>query len=103
MSENTRDLSKFGYRELEMAGQLLTHLKDIDAGDGLTVEFNPNSGKVFLVDDDFRVWMMLGDRIEEFFSCPECGNEGFKQDFTKGGTYAGCVCDGCKEIAKREA
>jgi hypothetical protein len=101
MTENTRDLSKFGYRELEMAGRLLSNLKDIDAGDGLTVEFNPNSGNVFLVDEDFRVWMMNGDKIEEFFSCSECGNEGFKEDFAKGGTYAGCNCDGCKEIAKR--
>ena len=26
--------------------------------------------------------MMNGDQLEMFYSCPECGNEGFAEDIT---------------------
>ena len=77
---NTQDWSEFGYREIEMAKELLSHIKEIDSSGQVKVEFNPSSGNVFLVDDDYRVWMMNDNQIEEFFSCPYCGHEGFKED-----------------------
>ena len=84
--DNTRDLSKFGYRELDLAGDLLKALnnpavnKTKFLGDGVAVEFNPHSGNLFLVDEDFNVAMMNGDNLEDFFSCPYCGHEGFLED-----------------------
>ena len=85
MAENTQDLSKFGYREKDMAADLLkAHRTDKDdtvfLGDGVTIKFNPNSGCVFLLDDDCNTAMMNGDNLEDWLSCPECGNEGFKED-----------------------
>ena len=95
MTENTRDLSRFGIIELEEAARLLAHVKEIDSGDGLTLEFNPVSGNVFLVDNDFRVWLFDHDgEINEFFCCFECGHEGFKPEFK------GRRCKQCKQIYK---
>ena len=85
MSDNTQDFSKFGYRELAIAGELLSAYKqDKDKtkflGDGIKIEFNPNSGNVFIVDEDYNVAMMCDDLLEDFFSCPQCGHEGFLED-----------------------
>lgn len=80
---NTQDLSNFGYRELDMAGELLREYANnpnVLPGDGVKVEFNPMSGNVFLVDEDYNVAMMNGDTLEQFFSCPYCGHEGFLED-----------------------
>ena len=92
---NTQDLSSFGYRELDMAGDLLKTYKQTSTstnvkwkgidktrffGEGVSVEFNPNSGNVFLVDEDYNVALMNGDNLEDFFSCPICGHEGFLED-----------------------
>ena len=80
---NTRDLGKFGYREKDMAGDILKALsnnkdKTRFMGENVNLEFNPNSGNVFLVDDDFNVAMMTDEGIlEDWFSCPVCGHEGF--------------------------
>lgn len=79
--ENTQDWNDFGNREIEMAKELLSYIKEIDAGSNPKVEFNQSSGNVFIVDEDCRVFMMNGDKIEEFFSCSYCGHEGFKEDF----------------------
>ena len=53
---NTRDLSKFGFIELKEAGRLLTAYSDNSdiLGDGVAIEFNPLSGNVFLVDNDYK-------------------------------------------------
>lgn len=80
----TSDLSKFGFRELKMAAELLTaycaNSKDVELGDGVHVCMNSNSGFVFLSDEDFNVAMMNGDKLEMFHSCPECGREGFAEE-----------------------
>lgn len=76
----TTDLSRFGMRELNMAAQLLAAYCEsppIFLGDGVTVMLNMHSGHVFLTDENFAVAMMNGDALEQFHSCPECGNEGF--------------------------
>lgn len=78
--ENTQDWSKFGEVEIEKAKELLSHIKEIDSHGKVAVEFNPNSGFVFLVDEDYRVWMMNDGQIQQFFSCPICGHEGFKDE-----------------------
>ena len=77
---NTQDLSEFGYEELDMTGTLLNAYADnpnVLDGSEINVEFNPNSGNVFLVDENYNVAMMNGDNLELFYSCPICGYEGF--------------------------
>lgn len=88
MSENTRDLSKFGYRELDMAGDLLKAIKnglpeDFD-DQGIAVEFNPNSGNVFLVNEDFQVAMVDDEgNLYSFYSTPYAGLEGSFEDLAE--------------------
>jgi len=81
---NTRDISKFGYREKEMASKLLA-LEDTQdfLGDGVTIEFNPNSGFVFLVDENYMVGVLNDDEtaVVEFISCGTCDYEGTKSDY----------------------
>ena len=97
MTENTQDWRLFGDIEIEEAKELLSHVKDIDSYGKVAVEFNPNSGNVFLVDDDYNVWMMNDGKIEQFFSCGNCDYEGFKSDYKfdkKNGNTQEC----CKEV-----
>ena len=75
----TSDLAKFGRREKRMAVDLLDAYCEQGAeflGDGVTVQMNRNSGYVFLTDEDFNVGVMEGDKLVQFFTCPECGAEG---------------------------
>jgi hypothetical protein len=82
MTENTNDLGQFGYREIEIAAKLLTAYCENKSilDDGVKVEFNPNSGNVFLVDGNYNVAMMNGDKLEKWYNCPYCGQEGFLED-----------------------
>lgn len=79
------DFSEFGYREIRIASKLLNAYLDSNDLDmplsGLKVGFNENSGYVFLMDEDYNTYMMNGDKLEQFYSCPNCGNEGFKEEF----------------------
>jgi len=91
----TADFSKFGYRELKLASELLQAYLEQGADfltEGITLNFNINSGFVFLSDEDYNVAMLNGEELEQFFSCPECGREGFKEEFAE------CECKRCKEI-----
>ena len=80
----TSDLSEFGYRELKEAARLLTAYTESGKPDFLEgkvqIYMNKNSGCVFLCDEDYNTGMMNGDRLEQWFNCPYCGHEGFKQD-----------------------
>lgn len=76
----TSDWSRFGYREIEEAKELLSHIKEIDSYGKVEVMFNTHSGCVFLEDEDYTVWMMNGDEIEEWYHCSYCGHEGFLED-----------------------
>jgi hypothetical protein len=79
----TSDLSRFGFRELKMAADLLAAYCETPPdflGDGLTLMLNTHSGYVFLTDEDFNVGMMNGDRLEHFQTCFECGEEGFTEE-----------------------
>ena len=81
---NTRDLMNFGYRELEEAGNLLKALKSGNdtkyLGDNVTIEFNPNSGNVFLVDDEYNVAMMADGMLCDWHYLSYEGHEGFIED-----------------------
>lgn len=78
----TTDLSKFGYRELDMAGELLTAIQDglpndFD-NDEITVMFNMNSGFVFLTNSEYQI-AMLDDstqKLYSFYTTPYEGREG---------------------------
>ena len=90
MTENTRDLSKFGLREIGVAAELLTKYADgrsswasaeDELADGIAVEFNPNSGEVFLVDEDYGVAMVNDNgNLENWVNCFNCGREGFRSE-----------------------
>jgi len=102
MPQNTQDLSEFGFIERQEAGRLLGalgthHDKTDNMGDGVKVEFNPMSGNVFLVDEDYNVAMMNGHDLETFYSCPQCGNEGFDGDGYDFKTYEGYCSHACAD------
>lgn len=84
-SATTTNLADFGARERKMAADLLT--ASIEQGfpddfedDGITLMMNSNSGNVFFTNANFDVAMMNGGRLELFYSCPQCGAEGFRED-----------------------
>lgn len=97
MIANTRDFSKFGARERSAAGQLLTALHTGNdktsrlENTGIAIEFNLNSGMVFLVDEEHNVAVMEGDKLVDFLSCPECGTEGTVNDFYDTSPESCCV------------
>jgi len=86
----TTNLADFGYREKKMAAELLTAmchgLPDDFDDDQVTVMMNTHSGNVFLTNANCDVAMMNGDKLESFYSCPECGHEGFKEDMEHDGS-----------------
>ena len=85
----TTDFSKFGYREREMAEELLKASRtqgfpdDFD-DDDITIMMNMNSGNVFFTNAEYQVAMMNGDDLESFYSCPICGHEGFLDEMEHG-------------------
>lgn len=94
----TSDLSQFGSSERREVVQLLTAWDK----QGLPVDFdesgvlpmmNRNSGCVFLTNSDYQVAMMNGNHLETWYSCPNCGHEGFNEDckLNEGG------CNECNE------
>lgn len=83
MEITTVDLSKFRYRELDIASDLLKEYskRNYDfLSDGLTLNFNANSGNVFLSDEEYNVGMLNNGKLEQWFNCGYCGHEGFKED-----------------------
>lgn len=80
----TTDLAEFGFRELHMAGNILkayaSNGLDGFTHDEVRVMINKNSGNVFLVNSDYQVAMMNGNDLELFYSCPQCGHEGFMDE-----------------------
>ena len=82
----TTDFSKFGFLEREEAEKLLKASREQGFPDdfydsGTTIMFNMNSGNVFFTNDDCQVCMLNGDDLESFYFCPECGNEGFNEEY----------------------
>ena len=84
----TTDFSKFGYREREMAEELLKAwreqgLPDDFDNDSVIIMMNFYSGNVFLTNADYQVAMMNGDALESFYTDFETGEEGFKDELTE--------------------
>ena len=93
---NTIDLSNFGYRELDMAAKLLTALSNGGSdflGNEIAIEFNPNSGEVFLIDEDCNIAMEVDGELVQWCSCSNCGEEGLKEDDNF--NHDTCLCDDC--------
>ena len=82
----TTDLSRFGYREKQMAADLLNAMcneglpEDFE-DDEVNVMMNMNSGNVFLTNSEYQVAMMNGSTLESFYTLPYSGEEGFKEEF----------------------
>lgn len=82
----TTNLSEFGYRELDMAADLLKayangkHNCPYFSDNGVQVMMNTSSGNVFLTDEDCNVLMMNGSELEGFYVSPYSGHEGFFDD-----------------------
>lgn len=100
----TVDYSKFGYRELEIAGKLLALYAESGVdflGDGLTVNFNTHSGYVFLSDEEFNVGILndAETKIVQFFTCYQCGYEETQEQAKEEGrdfvTYGGFCSKDC--------
>ena len=97
METYTEDLSKMGYRELDMVGDLLKAYKtdrdhtEFFDDDGVRPGFNTHSGYVFLTNNNYDVAMMNGWYLEDWFSCPYCGHEGFKEDMEHEPESEGCT------------
>tara|TARA_Y100001938_G_scaffold145926_1_gene223686 strand:+ start:700 stop:1038 length:339 start_codon:yes stop_codon:yes gene_type:complete len=81
----TEDLTKFGYRELDIAGDLLKAIKKGLPSDfyeeGIKLGFNTYSGNVFLTNEDYQVAMVDDDgKLYSFYSSPYDGLEGSYED-----------------------
>jgi len=102
----TADFSKFGYREIKMAQELMEayttkkNIPDEFYNEGIQICFNLLSGYVFLSNEEYQVLMMNGDTLEMWHNCSNCGNEGFQEDI------AFCdecyQCQECCECTKKE-
>jgi len=84
---HTTNIAEFGHVEREEAGQLLTTLGTLNdktknfSLDGVHVMFNKMSGYVFLTNDEYQVAMLDGKELLDYYSCPDCGHEGFAHEF----------------------
>ena len=77
----TENLADFGYRERQLAGELLqARLPDNFYNSGVRIGFNKNSGYVFLTNDDYQVAMFNGDELALFHTTSYSGLEGFIED-----------------------
>lgn len=88
MAQGYAKFEGFGLRELNLAGELLIAYSDKNMTDiardyfagysnNIEVGFNPNSGYVFLVDEDYNTLMFNGSELDMFISTPYEGVEGF--------------------------
>lgn len=85
MNDNTQDLSKLGYREIDQLADLLKIYAANGSeflGSGVVWEYNPNSDNLFLLDEDYNVGMINTEtgKLEQWFTCSDCGAEGFKSE-----------------------
>lgn len=92
------NLADFGFREIAIASVLLRkyvenrqQIYDFNSG-GVRLAFNENSGYVFLTNEDYQVLMLNEkDELDIWQTCPECGNEGFKEDLVQSEQDECCI------------
>lgn len=96
----------FGAIEIDEATDLLQayktenstpYFQDAWYDEEIKPAFNVNSGFVFLTNSEFQAGMMNDGKIDIYENCPECGQEGFPEEFKD---MMG-DCEGCQEINKR--
>ena len=89
MRENTRDFAAFGWRERDIARKLLEAWNDCGLpegfeDEGVTIEFNPNSGYVFLTIEEGQAAMLNGDgELEIWHITPYACHEGLLSDLVE--------------------
>lgn len=86
MDTTTTDFARFGSRERRMARELLQAWEEQGLPEDfyfeeVTIMMNMYSGNVFLTNSEFQVAMLNGDKLESFYNCPNCGNEGFNDEY----------------------
>ena len=87
------DLSDFGIRELIEVEKLIKALRenglpyDFD-NENLTIFFNRNSGFVFFTNSQNQNALCSEGKLEEYFTCVECSNEGLLDE----------ICDNIKTL-----
>ena len=95
------DFEGWGHMEIKEAMELLELYYKDNRYDfyPIKIGFNPNSAYVWLEDEDYNVYMELDGKLEQYFNCSECGNEGFKVDISNN---IKDNCPGCKAIINGE-
>lgn len=93
----TTDLSNFSNQGLKDAAALLNAYADNDVPTNFSAQdvqlmYNTNSGNVFLTNEDYQVVMLNNGQLEELFSCPVCGYEGFKETVIDNDEHSSCEC-----------
>lgn len=84
MKNRKMELAGFGYREMALAGEILTQIgnKGLPEGfdpDGLAIEVNP-SGGVYLINSSYQIAAMNRDSLEMYYILPHSGIEGFREE-----------------------
>ena len=81
----TIDLGDFGMREIAEARDIFTAwldhgLPDDFHEDGIVLQFNKNSGYVFLINDYYQIALLADGKLESWYCTPYSGYEGFLDD-----------------------
>ncbi len=94
-------LSAFGSRERRLGGLLPLAWSDENWASrddhlraGATLELNPDTGRVFLIDGDYNIVMQNQQgKLENWLYCCHCGAEGFRSEvaFADNDTCSSCV------------
>jgi hypothetical protein len=92
LTDNWKD---FCDQDRKIAIELLTQMKKIESEiyGKPTIYMNLHSGYVFLSDEDYNTYMLNDlNEIEKWFSCVNCGNEGFESEIIHNDGY----CENCQ-------
>ena len=107
MYENKEiDLDGFGYREIDMASKLMMAYSNgnttYEASDALSIMddapkigFNPQSGYVFMFDEDGNTYMINNQKdgkLDLYIECVDCQNEEFASEFRHAANCEQCAC-----------